>query len=309
MNKKHENRLGMIETTINYCQGHPVITESLPAFSTNFEALQAILGQIHLEVEGQAADGSGATTSKTSLRQDLVRLGADTARKLVAFATISKNKTLLNEINYSESDLLHLPDTVLPDTCQMIHNRAQAHLAALADYLVTGDTQAALQEAIDAYKGALSAPRLKQVKQSQASKQLYKLFAQADKALANMDAVVEIVRLAEPAFYSGYKLARTIIDNAGKKMALKALVSDAQNTLPLQGVAVSFWANGDSAPDTVRPALMVKKTAEKGGFYVKSLAPGSYLVELKKAGYAPQNLTIYINDGEMTVLEAAMQAL
>lgn len=309
MNKKQENRLGMIKTTINYCQIHTGITESLPAFSTNFEKLQIIRGQIHLEVEGQAADGSGATVSKTSLRQNLAMLGADTARKLVAFATIRKNNKLLNEINYTESELLRLPDTVLADTCQMIHSRAQTHLAALAGYQVTEATQAALQEAIDAYKAAVPAPRLKQVKQSQASKQLNKLFAQANEILANMDALVEIVRLSEPAFYSGYKLARAIVDNAGKKMALKALVSDAQSTLPLQGVSVSLWANGDSTPDTSKPALVVKKTAGKGGCYVRKLAPGSYLAELKKAGYAPQQLTIYISDKEMTVLEAAMQAL
>ncbi len=47
---------------------------------------------------------------------------------------------------------------------------------------------------------------------------------------------------------------------------------------------------------------IVKKTADKGGFMVKSLAEGDYTVTISKSGYKEQTVTISITDGEMCEL-------
>ena len=93
-----------------------------------------------------------------------------------------------------------MPDTTLANVVKLIYERAQTHLASLANYLITASTQAALLKAIDDYKQALPAPRVEKVSQVQATKQLEALFAAGDEALAAMDVVVEIVRLTEPDF-------------------------------------------------------------------------------------------------------------
>ena len=43
------------------------------------------------------------------------------------------------------------------------------------------------------------------------------------------------------------------------------------------------------------------------GFNITGLASGTYMVTLKKAGYADQVVTISVNDGEMTVLNVQLE--
>ena len=77
---------------------------------------------------------------------------------------------------------------------------------------------------------------------------------------------------------------------------------------PLKGVTVSFALDGGMAKAmaTTEPEI-VKKTAEKGGFNIKSLATGTYQVTSKKVGYADQVVTISVNDGEMTELKISLE--
>jgi hypothetical protein len=50
----------------------------------------------------------------------------------------------------------------------------------------------------------------------------------------------------------------------------------------------------------------VKKTAEKGGFNIKSLPAGIYTVTIKKNGFADQITTIAVSDGEMSELNVQL---
>lgn len=307
MNKKQENRFSMYLATVDFCEIYTVITSPLPNFSDNLSNLKTTCDRIHLIVETQAADTSGTTAGKNDYSENLVVSGADTARKLMAFAKLSKNQKLLKEISFTESDLRRLPDSVLADTVKLIYDRAQTYLPSLGSYLITADTQAALLQAITDYKQALASPRVEKVSQVQATKQLAELFVAGDTALANMDAVVEIVRLTQANFYAGYKAARKIIESGNGKMSLRGMVTEALTGEPVPGVAVSFWPDGDVTKSyAAADASLVKKSAAKGGFYVSSMPAGTYRVTLQKAGYAEQTLTVYVNDGELTTVDVKL---
>jgi len=307
MKTKQENRFSMYLAVVDFCEKNTSVTTILPNFSINLSKLKTTCEQIHVIVEVQAADTSGTTSGKNDSRENLIVLGADTSRKLVAYATLVKNQKLLKEIKYTESDLRHLPDTTLANVVKLIYDRAQTHLASLASYQITAETQAALLQAIDNYKMALPAPRVEKVSQVQATKQLAALFATGDEALAAMDVVVEIVRLTEPDFYAGYKSVRKIIESGNGKLSVKGLVTEAHSGEPLPGVVISFWPDGDMLKtDATGDASLVKKTAVKGGFNVSSLPAGTYRVTLQKPGYAEQTLTIYVNDGELTTVDVQL---
>jgi hypothetical protein len=307
MKTKQENRFSMYLAVVDFCEKNTSVTTTLPNFSINLSKLKTTCEQIHVIVEVQAADLSGTTSGKNDSRENLVVLGADTSRKLVAYATLVKNQKLLKEIKYTESDLRHLPDTTLADVVKLIYDRAQTHLASLASYQITAETQAALLQAIDDYKLALPAPRVEKVSQVQATKQLAALFATGDEALAAMDVVVEIVRLTEPDFYAGYKSVRKIIESGSGKLSVKGLVTEVLTGDAVPGVMVSFWPDGDMLKTVATgDASLVKKTAAKGGFNVSSLPAGTYRVTLQKPGYAEQTLTVYVNDGELTMVDVQL---
>lgn len=48
--------------------------------------------------------------------------------------------------------------------------------------------------------------------------------------------------------------------------------------------------------------MLVKKTADKGGYNIKTLPTGKYNVTCRKAGYAEQSAEIAVSDGELSVL-------
>ena len=307
MKTKQENRFSMYLAVVDFCEKNTGITTTLPNFSINLSKLKTTNEQIHVIAEVQAADISGTTVGKNDSRENLVVLGADTSRKLVAYATLTKNQKLLKEIKYTESDLRHLPDTNLANVVKLIYDRAQTHLASLASYLVTAETQAALLQAINDYKLALPAPRVEKVSQEQATKQLAALFVTGDEALAAMDVVVEIVRLTEPDFYAGYKSVRKIIELGSGTLAVKGLVTEALTGEPVPGVVITFWPDGDMLKTAATgEASLVKKTAAKGGFNVSSLPAGTYRITLQKPGYAEQTLTIFVNDGELTTVDVKL---
>lgn len=312
MKNKQESRFSMYLTTVDFCAKNVDLTGPLPNFSSIFLSFKNTCDQIHLIAEAQLVDPSGSTINKTGLNKTLVAFGADTARKLMAYAKLTKNQKLLKEISFTESSLSRMPDTTLAQATQLIYDRAQTHLNSLTAYLITADTQTALLQAINAYKAALSAPRLDTTSLVQTTKQLADLFKTGDAALGDMDAIVEIIRTSQPIFYAGYKAARKVVDTGIGKLSVKGLVSDAQTSAPIKGVSVSFALDGDvmkAAATGETGAVLVKKTADKGGFNVTSLAAGTYKVTLKKAGYAEQIVTVYVNDGEMTMMDFKLAKL
>jgi len=123
-----------------------------------------------------------------------------------------------------------------------------------------------------------------------------------------MDAAVEIIRLTQPNFYNGYRTARKVISTGKSKLAVKGTITDAATGEPLKGVTVSFCPEcveptGQAAANAMSAAkeevVLTKRTAEKGGFNIKSLPEGVYKVTAKKNGYKEQVVAVAVNDGEM----------
>jgi len=129
--------------------------------------------------------------------------------------------------------------------------------------------------------------------------------------LGNIDAIVEIVKLAQPNFYSGYKSVRKLIETGIGSLAVKGLVTDAVSGVPLKNVSLSFVldGNGTKLKASTSASALVKKSAAKGGFNIKTLAAGMYNVTIRKNGYADQAATIAVSDGESSVLNVKMSEL
>jgi hypothetical protein len=308
MTNQEESRLSMYLTFKDYQVSYTAITNPLPNYSANSTILLNTIPQIQNYSEQQKISKKGVTTGKNQLKETLIVMTADCFRKLGAYALFTNNATLTKEVKVSESKLRQASDTAVKDYSQIAYDRAQTNVAALATYGITAATQTTLLNAITAYNASIGKPGVSRTEGGQTTKQLKALFKTADAALANMDAAVEIVRLTQVNFYNGYKKARKIIVTGTGSLSVKALVTDASNGTPLKAVTVSFSLDGSNAKAKgVSGKLdIVKKTAEKGGFNIKSLPAGVYSVTIKKNGYADQVTTIAISDGEMSELNVQM---
>lgn len=119
-----------------------------------------------------------------------------------------------------------------------------------------------------------------------------------------MDTAVEIVRLSQSAFYNAYKKARKIVETGIGSLAVKGFVTDALSGEPVKGATLIFSLDGNANKSLAKAAIenaesIIKKTAEKGGFNIKSIPSGVYTVTIKKVGYADRVETIAIADGEL----------
>jgi len=308
MNSKQESKLTMFLAVKDYLTANATIVSALPNYSGYFTAFQNSIALIQTNAEQQMFDKTGISASKKQLRSTLVALAVDASRKLTAYAKFLNNQVLLKETKFTESDLRSGTDTALRDYAQGIYNRTQANLSALANYGITEVTQTALQDAITAFVASIPKPRLGITDKKQSTIQLANNFDVADAALENIDIIIEIVRVSQANFYNGYKTVRKIVATGANSLRVKGIISDAATGQPLKGVTIKFCpecveptkkaaANGMSAAK--EEVVLSKRTAEKGGFNIKSLPEGVYKVTISKNGYQEQVLTVAVTDGEL----------
>jgi hypothetical protein len=305
MTSKQENRLSMYLSFKDFQTPYTAITNPLPNYTINSTLFLNTIPKIQLIAEQQKTSKKGFTDIKNNNRETLIVTTADYARKLGVYAKFTHNAVLVKEIKFSESKLRQAPDTAVRDYAQIVYDRAQANIDALTDYGITAANQTALLATINAYNASLGKPGANRTEGGQTTRQLENFFKIADTALANMDAAVEIIRLTKVDFYISYKNARKVVAKNASSLAVRGIVIDALSNKPIKGVSLSFSPdhNHNLAKGTeIATESVVKKTAEKGGFNIKSLPSGMYIVAAKKIGYADQVATVAIADGELTEL-------
>ena len=112
------------------------------------------------------------------------------------------------------------------------------------------------------------------------------------------------MKLTQVDFYNSYKSARKVIETGVGSLAVKGFVTDAVSGEPVKGATLSFVLEGGAMAKGAKKAAesVVKKSADKGGFNIKSLPSGMYSVIVKKVGYADQMATVAVADGDLTEL-------
>ena len=299
MTNKQESRLSMYLTFRDFQVPYATITNLLPNYTTNSTAFLNAITQIQAVAEQQKMGKKGVTVIKNQFKESLIVMSADYARKLGVYAKFTNNPTLADDVKFTESKLRQVADTAVKDYAQIVYDRAQPIVASLATYGITPATQTVLLKAISDYNTSIGKPGVIRVEGGKTTQQLDNLFAIADSALVNMDLAVEIIRLTQVDFYNSYKNARKVIDTGVGSLAVKGLVTDAVSGEPVKGATLSFVLEGNGTMlKGAKKATesVVKKTAEKGGFNIKTLPSGMYTVIIKKVGYADQVATVAVAD-------------
>jgi len=310
MTKNQENKINSLEALISFCDQKAITTANLPEFNQNLADLKSTVAEIKLTGEKQNTGLTGIAATKKQLRTRLIDLGSDSARKLSSYAILKNQLTLLGTINFTISDFNHFSDIELRDNSQIVYETAQRILGDLGAYFINEETQTILQAAINDFSNSMSAPRLGTTAKSQLTQQLVVLFKHAEVAETRMNASVELIRSSNPDFYNGYQAAGKVINRGKTSLSVKGVVTEAQTSNPVKGVTVTFIPVNGTAKliqASGNGVGLVKKTAAKGGFNIKSLEGGTYQVLFQKPGYAESTQEVNVTNGELNVVNATLE--
>jgi hypothetical protein len=240
---------------------------------------------------------------------DLAARALGISRKTATYARMTHNVVLLQEVHYTDSDLKRSSDTLFKDRVSVILEKAEANLQALSAYGVTKEAVEALKNGLEQFIVSMPQPRLGITERKKVTDQLGDLYLINEESLDNMDALVEVVRQTEPVFFRAYKNNRRVIETGGSRVSLKATITDAITHTGIKGVKVSLVKqNGQLKLTSSKPGkAMVKKTAAKGSFLVKSMPSGEYRANIAKPGFREQEVTVTVVDNETAELYVELE--
>ena len=297
MNQRKLSKLKSYQVTNDYLTANEGKVSGLPNYSTYKTTLSENIPKLLAFSANQSGNITGISDEKNVLKQQVGTLAYDTSTRLVAYARQNQLPTLLKEAYFTESTLKRGADATVRDSSRNLYNLAEPLLEQLAPFGITAETQTALNDAIEAFAKAIPVKRTVVNERQDQSSECDRLFDETDEALKQIDTLVDMIRQAEPDFYVGYRGARMVLDTRTEIVSVKGEVVEAETLVPVTGANIELMllpVNGH--------APVTKKSAEKGGFRIKSMTPGNYQMKVSKYGYTEQVLDVAVNSGETTKL-------
>ena len=267
------------------------ILEKLPNATVLLTALDNAIADIQSNIALQQASGNEQKEQLEKLHDKVVQDAMDASRKTGAYADAIDNKALLKDSQLAESKISRLKDIELIQIAKGMYNLVNTNLEQLTPYGLTADTQTTFLSDIALFEAFIPQQGNAGLDKKNITKALNESYKTADKVVSHFDKLLEIVRLTEPKFYADYKALRRI-EMPTDVVQLVAKITDAATGAGIPNVTVSLQLNGSSADP------IVKQTAEKGGFQIKSLENGIYSVTVEKIGYLTQTLTLTLPGDE-----------
>ncbi len=299
MNKTEEAIRSMYISGRDYLDTEILVWTASAGMTTAVADLTTHLTNIDDFSMGQTEDTKGVTITKGAKRITLVAKTVKVADALYAFGNATGNTTLAGQAKVNKSELEKMADTLLSDKAQSIRNLGNTNIASLADYNVLPADITALQTARTAFNQDIQKPKNvigSKKANTSAMKNEFKLTtAHLEKVL---DPLVRTYQDVNPMFVSEYINNREIFNIGSEKVAVRFIVDDSVDHLPVALVKI-----------LVTPGDIQKKTTEKGNAQIKTLTDGTYDVEFSRPGFVTQNATFYVTFGATTNVVASMVAV
>lgn len=305
MTSRDQSKLTMYSVVEDYLTTNASVVSGLPNYTPYFSAFTGGIDRIQSLVKRLLSDHSGLTISKDKLKIEAAVLAADSARKIKAYARFIKNDLMESQVDYSDWELKKAPDATFPAIVKGIYDLAQSNLEALTPYGITAATQTALSTALTAYETASPKRRSNTSDDKQINIQLAKAFSDTNAALEELTILFGTIKLQQPNFWNGFKSACDVVVTGTRSLAVIGLITDAATGDPLKSATITFVPDG-SVKGAKSNGIVVKKSATKGGFNIKTMTPGGYTVTVKKSGYADNVLSITVSEGELTRITVAL---
>lgn len=297
MNAKQESNYGMYRRLADFLKKNEQVVMSLPDVKPLIVTYNSNLFQISLLIRKQETDISGLRVEKEQLKMQLLELGLDMSKRVIAYTKLHNNDGLFTEVNYTKGDLQKLSDESFVSACWVIHAAAERNMAVLEAYGVNNDSLLELHDAIEAFSKMIHVPKEAQTEKTLGTQKLGELFDSIASDTDKFDALIELLKRNNHDVYVAYLEARKVVQRHGSYMA-KGQITDAATGEAIVGAMISFALNNETA--------FVKISAEGGGFLVKTMDEGIYTVTISKVGYVTQTVSIAVDFTKLAVIEVAL---
>jgi hypothetical protein len=196
-----------------------------------------------------------------------------------------------------------------------LHTEAGPYIDAMkaGNYNMSAEEHVAFGNLIKAYGDIMPDVRLSSTEYSALTKKIKEHFALCKEALMHMDVSVALLANKETTFYADYNKVRKVINKKAKStLSVQGIILDQTSGEPVKGVEIAFIKTEEAQKEMKLASVQQlvpdfkKKSAKKGRFYIKSLGEGTYILRLRKLGFVEQTFTIYVLDGEKTIVNAAL---
>jgi hypothetical protein len=233
----------------------------------------------------------------------------DVIRKTIAYATVVNNSVLLTQVKYTESAVNKSSDSNLSSISQVVHDAANANAAALVAYGVTAANITTLQTTITSFIAAIPKGRVGTTDGGEATLLLATLIKTLIDTWAKIDTLVEVVKVSQPNFYNEYRNVRKVISTGNGSFALKGSATELNSGDPVAKATFTFAPSNGLLKNAVANSKdnIIKKTAAKGKFNIKSMPEGTYTVTITKPGYKDLVVTVSVVNGELAKLDVILE--
>ena len=259
--------------------------------------LENNLNEIDTLKEQQATDITGLSKQKDALRKIAAQKAIEMCKAILLMAQMTNNILLANEVTYTETDFRTVSDNKVDTYLSVVYSAALRYQGELQQYGVTPNKLPELKTSIDAYKAAIGTPKTGTIGRKQITDRLATLFADEMVIIDKIDLLIETLKFSNPTLYTEYQYNRKI-NYFGSSLMVNSAITDAETGLGLPGVVLTFILDGVT--------VLEKTTGVNGGTNIKSINPGVYSVNLTKAAYATQTITVSIPGDDLITVTAAM---
>jgi hypothetical protein len=295
----HEKKLQMYLTLRALLRAYPEVLAKLPNGEEYLKALDAVIlsiqNNIQLKKKGTKDISNQQKDQKALLKSRIL----EDSVKLKSYAN-HENATLLIEFcSTPETKLNKMKETDFVVHSKTLYGYIGEAMPNLARYQLSEETQASLLDLITGYE--LICPELSTAQGSykNLSGDLIEYYKSADAIVAKLDTEVEMIKNSDTQVYNLYRTKRKLDYNSDNNDVV-GHIYDSVTGAGVPNATISLQLNDSTA------APIVKSSAEKGGFQIKTITPGIYTVTVTKIGYITQTISLTITGDDQVVFDVKL---
>ncbi|MCB0805946.1 MAG: carboxypeptidase-like regulatory domain-containing protein [Bacteroidales bacterium] len=304
MTDTQENKFSSYLVTETVIDQNITTWEPVQSFSDIANKVKSIITDIREKRQIQELNNTSLTENKHDVAAKLIEETLKLLYALVSYAVYSGKKRILSQVNYTESEIRYIRDTILYDRALLIQRKAREYETDLGAYLITPEDISKQNETLTEYATTIAEKSAANTVTKTATEDLKAKFHEMDTLLKEkLDRLILIFKATNPEFVQQYFNSRIIIDLGHRKSTtgqtlITGTVTDAVTGQPLNQVAVS-----------VQGTQLIAYTGPAGLFSIDVGKTGDYTLLFSLLNYKTDSESVRAENGAQVNIDVDLDPI